>query len=178
MVYLSILFASNKIPKEESKKLIEAIAQVLSKEGLHRGNVKIEKYIKRSGTRGNLPTKPSMLGVKARHFLEKECGHGCLRFYEELIDAKDDRTSGGRESYRKNKCSWRSLSSLFVLMDKEKFIEGDTTTFQKVVTDFIRAIKESRGERHMTHYMVCVLIFIPLVLSFVLIFTLHIIIVN
>jgi hypothetical protein len=28
-------------------------------------------------------------------------------------------------------------------MDKEKFIEGDATTFQKVVTDFIREMKEA-----------------------------------
>jgi hypothetical protein len=178
MVYLSILFSWNKIPKEESKNLIEAIEQVLSKAGLHGGNVKIEKYIKRSGTRGNLPTNPSMSGVKAHHFLENKCGHGCLGFYEDLIDAEDDRTSGGHESARKKKHAWRSLSSLFMLMDKEKFIEGDATTFQKVVTDFIRAIKEAWGESHMTHYMVCILIFIPLVLSFVLLFTLHTIIVN
>jgi hypothetical protein len=178
MVCLSILFAWNKIPKEESKKLIEAIEQVLSKEGLHGGNVKIEKDIKRSGTRGNIPPNPSISGVKARHFLENKCGRIFFGFYEDLIDAEDDHTNGGRESTRKKKRAWRSLSSLFLLMDKEKFIEGDATTFQKDVTDFIREIKEARGESHMTHYMVCILIFILLVLPFVLLFTLHTIILN
>ena len=72
MVYLSILFAWNKKPQTESKKSIEAIEHVLSKAGLHGGHVKIEKDIKMSGTRGNLPAKPSMSGVKARRFLEKK----------------------------------------------------------------------------------------------------------
>jgi hypothetical protein len=178
MVYLSILFAWNKSPKEQGKKLIEANEQVLSKVGLCGGNVKIEKYIKRSGTRCNLLTKQSTSGIKAHHFLEKKWGHRCLGFYEDLIDEKDDHTSGGCELSRKKKHAWRSLSSLFLLMDKEKFIEGDETTFQKAITDFIREITEARGESHMTHYMLCILIFIPLVLSFVLLFTLHTIIVN
>jgi hypothetical protein len=173
MVYLSILFAWNKTPQAESKKSIEAIERVLSKAGLHGGHVKIEKDIKRSGTRGNLPAKPSMSGVKARRFLENKCGHGCWGLYEELIDAEDDRTSEGRESTRKKKCSWRSLSSFFLLMDKEKFMEGDAITFQEAITDFIREMIEAWGDNHMTHYMVCILIFIPLVLSFVHFFTLH-----
>ena len=82
MVYLSILFAWNKTPQAESKKSIEAIERVLSKAGLHGGNVKIEKYIKRLGTRGNLLENPSMSGVKARRFLENKCGHGCWGLYE------------------------------------------------------------------------------------------------
>ena len=60
MVYLSILFAWNKTPQAETKKSIEEIERVLSKAGLHGGHVKIEKDIKRLGTRGNLPAKPSM----------------------------------------------------------------------------------------------------------------------
>jgi hypothetical protein len=137
MVYLSILFAWNKIPQEESKNSIEEIQHVLSKVGLHGRNVKIEKDIKRSGTRGNLPGKPSMSGVKEHHFLEKKCGHGCLGFYEDLIDVEDDRIGGGCESSIKKKHAWRSFSSLFLLMDKEKFIEGDAIAFQKVVTNFM-----------------------------------------
>ena len=161
MVYLSIMFAWNKTPQTESKKSIEAIESVLSKAGLHGGHVKIEKDIKRSGTRGNIPAKPSISGVKARRFLENKCGHGCWGLYEQLIDAEDDRTSGGRESSRKKKCAWRSLSSLFLLMEKDKFMDGDAIAFQEVVTDFIKAMKEAWGDNHMTHYMVCIQIFIP-----------------
>lgn len=83
-----------------------------------------------------------MSSVKACHFLEKKCGHGCWRLYEDLIDAEDDRTSGGHKSTRKNKCAWRSLSSFFLLMDKEKFMEGDAIAFQITIIDFIIAMKE------------------------------------
>ena len=78
---------------------------------MHGGNVKIEKDIKRSRTRGNLLANPSMSGVKACHFLENKCGHGCWGLYEESIDAEDDHTSRGRELARKKKCAWKSLSS-------------------------------------------------------------------
>lgn len=153
MVYLSILFAWNKSPQTESKKSIEAIECVLSKASLHGGHVKIEKDIKRSGTRGNIIEYTSMSSVKARHFLEKKCGHGCWGLYEELINAEDDCTSGGHESIRKKKCSWRSLSSFFLRMDKETFMEGDAIAFQEVVTDFIKAMKDAWGDNHMKHYM-------------------------
>lgn len=120
---------------------------------MHGGYAKIEKYIKRSGTRGNIIEYTSMSSVKARHFLEKKCGHGCWGLYEELINAEDDCTSGGHESIRKKKCSWRSLSSFFLRMDKETFMEGDAIAFQEVVTDFIKAMKDAWGDNHMKHYM-------------------------
>ena len=52
-----------------------------------------------------------MSSVKACCFLEKKCGRRCWGLYEELIDAEDDCTSGGRESSIKKKCAWKSLSS-------------------------------------------------------------------
>ena len=69
LVYLSILFAWNKQPQEIAQNSIEAIEKVLSNAGLHGGNVKICKDTKLSRARGNIPSKPSMGEVKARHFI-------------------------------------------------------------------------------------------------------------
>ena len=92
LVYLSILSAWNRSPKESAQKSIEEIEKVLSNAGLHGGNVKICKDIKLSGARGNVPCKPSMGGVKACHFIEdsKERLEGQQKLFGELIDAEND----------------------------------------------------------------------------------------
>ena len=45
-------------------------------------------------------------------------------------------------------------------MDKEKFMEGDSITFHKAFTNFIKSMKEAWGDNHMTHYMVCIFFFV------------------
>ena len=58
-----------------------------------------------SGARGNVPSKPSMGGVKERNFIAyvKPSGKGQWEIYKDLNDAEDDRTDNGRSTLRKKK---------------------------------------------------------------------------
>ena len=122
---------------------------------LHGGNVKICKDTKLSGARGNVPSKPSMGGVKARHFITdvKPSGKGQWEIYKDLIDAEDDRIDNGIFAVRKRKF-WMALSTLFSLMDKDKFEKGDGMAFTTAVTLFTQKMIEAWGENEITHYMV------------------------
>lgn len=153
-VYLSILSAWNKSPKEISKKSIEAIENVLSKAGLHGRNVKICKDTKLSGPRGNVPCKPSMGGVKTRHFIEdsKERLEAQPKLYSDLIDAENDLSDRGNSAIRKKKV-WMALSVMHSFMNKEKFDVGDDISFTNSVIDFTKQFVEPWGENHITHYM-------------------------
>ena len=56
LVYMYIEFAWIMKPTLESERTIKKIEQVLSNAGLHCGQVKIEKDLKRSGKTGNVPS--------------------------------------------------------------------------------------------------------------------------
>ena len=76
LVYLYIQFAWKLQPKPQSLEAINKIEKILSEMGLHGGHVKIVADIKRSTTSSEVPVKPYISGVKARHFFGFHGEHG------------------------------------------------------------------------------------------------------
>ena len=62
----------------ESERTIKKIERVLSDAGLHCGQVKIEKDLKRSRKIGNVSSKPCYGGAKAKKFLYNHIQRGHL----------------------------------------------------------------------------------------------------
>jgi len=79
-----------------------------------------------------------MGGVKERHFIAdvKSLGKGYWEICKYLIDVEDDQIDNGRSILRKK--NWMSLSTLFPLMDKDKFEKWDDMDFTKEVTKFTK----------------------------------------
>ena len=69
IIYLYIQFAWNDKDKRAQKENIAQLEQILSDIGLHGGNVKIVADKKRSPAKHEVPSKPSIGGVKARRLL-------------------------------------------------------------------------------------------------------------
>ena len=157
LVYMYIKFAWIMKPTLESERTIKKIEQVLSDAGLHCGQVKIEKDLKRSGKTGNVPSKPCFGGAKARKFLSNHTQRGHLgtdfEVWRKLHAVVPDRGSSGQARVAKAR-AWLALDRLAPLLQKARFEDGDVEQFEAVVTEFYTSYEKAWGATNLTQYMV------------------------
>lgn len=156
LVYCHILYAWNTKPKSSSKEAISRLEDVLSKAGLHKGHVKIQKDLKLSGKTGNVPCKPSIGGAKARRFLSNHSGKPSKIHYsvwKDIIAATQDFEHKGSTRLLKVEV-WKKLDDMVKILRKEIFSNNDVRLLQKSCVEFVDAVKAAWGVDHVTHYMV------------------------
>lgn len=156
LIFNHILYVWNTKPESASKIGIERLEQVLSKAGLHKGNVKIKKSEKLSGKSGNVPNKPSVGGAKARRFLSNHTGKSSTVTYnvwKDVVAASKDFEEKGNTRLKKA-AVWQNLDNLIGMLRKEKLSEIDIANLQKYCEIFVKSVAECWGENHVTHYMV------------------------
>ena len=131
IVHLYIGFAWKIRPIKERDLAIKKIEEVLSKIGLHGGNVKIEADIKKYGKGNLVPIKPSIGGVKARRFLRfhgtlgrinSRSGGSTVKWeqWRVLHNAIKDHEDGGQARNRKSKV-WEALDKVFQYSENMKW---------------------------------------------------------
>lgn len=156
LIYLHILFAWNTKPESASKQAIARLEEVLSKAGLHKGHVKIQKDEKLSGKTGNVPNKPSIGGVKARRFLSnhsKESSKIQYSVWKDVISATEDFEDKGTTRVKKVEV-WKKLDNMIEVLRKDTISYADALLLEKTAIEFVDAVRVAWGSDHITHYMV------------------------
>lgn len=158
IIYLHIVFAWNTKPTSLAKEAISRLEDVLSKAGLHKRYVKIQKDEKLSGKNGNMPTKPSIGGAKARRFLSNHTGKASNiqhSVWTDIIAATQDFEKDGKTRVLKVDV-WKKLDSMIAILRKEKYSDIDKKAVQRTCVEFVNAVSKAWGEDHITHYMVSI----------------------
>ena len=169
LLHLYICFVYNIKPQDESNKACRELEKVLSKIGLHGGDVVIKKDEKKSGKSRDVPCKPCIRGTKARKFLAPRINDkGCISVYfpkrydgwKKLHNAVPDRTNGGaRRIAKANICL--QFNKLAPLLQKLKFDVEDASDFEIYIKGFHDAVVAGWGAHSITPYMHILLVHGP-----------------
>lgn len=150
------MFAWNTKPEASSKQAIARLEEVLSKAGLHKGHVTIQKDEKLSGKTWNIPCKPSLGGAKARRFLSNHSEKPTRIQYsvwKDVISATQDFEDKGTTRLKKVEV-WRQLDNMVKVLRKDKFSNADALILEKTAMEFVDAVRVTWGIDHITHFMV------------------------
>lgn len=163
LVHLYIGFAWKILDVAERKEAILSLERVLSDIGLHGGNVRILKDMKKSTNEKDVPMKPSISGLKARRFLSKpihlvrqkktKTGKVYTSNYISKIHYEQwkrvHNAIKDHESRSKNSKAevWRSVDVLFRMCE---------TIFTNNLAIFGTSIKEAWTDLAITHYIVII----------------------
>ena len=164
LVYLYIQFAWKMQPKSLSLEAISKIEQILSEMGLHGGHVKIVADTKRSTSTSEVPVKPSIGGVKARHFFAFHGEHGKINksqnstttnynLWKKLHSAVKDHSDKGAARNRKAEV-WISLDEVFKMLDNRRWNKTELLKLKLALRSFGKSMQEAWSHQNITHYMV------------------------
>ena len=163
-MYLYIQFAWKLQPKPQSLEAISKIEKILSEMGLHGGHVKIVADTKRSTTSSEVPVKPSIGGVKARHFFAFHGEHGKINkrqnfstinynLWKKLHNAVKDHGDKGAARNRKAEV-WISLDEVFRMLDNRVWNKTELLKLKLALISFGKCMQEAWSHQNITHYMV------------------------
>lgn len=167
LVHLHIGFAWKIKDAQERKDAITALEKVLSEIGLHGGNVKIVKDMKKSSNEREVPLKPSIGGVKARRFLSKITTTDQAKAtkptnvtyvskiqyqqWRRLHNAVKDQEGASRNAKAE---VWQTVDVLFQMCEKGKWTKQDRKRFQDNLQGLKKAFCTAWTSTQITHYMV------------------------
>ena len=169
LVFLYIGFAWKLRHEVKRKEAVQSLEAVLSKIGLHGGDVHITKDIKKSTNGKKVHIKPSIGGVKARRFLSRPqnttrkqgrqsqyVSRIKYNVWKQVHNAVKDHQADGMARDVKAEV-WKSLDKLFLYCDKVSWNKSDQQAFEQEVKNFGKAMKEAWTICQITHYMVTAL---------------------
>jgi hypothetical protein len=155
IVHLHFQFIWTLRDKSLQKAAIEEMQMVLSSTGAHGGNVIIFKNAHLSGTKNNIPSKPSFNGVHAaKLFVESTVPGGPKKhIYTDVVAAEKNFINSGA-SRRAKLDVWKGLHGLRPYFTNLSLSNELRQEFEEAVHAWGRQYIAAFTENHVTHYIV------------------------
>lgn len=152
LLHLHVTFAWNMKPKKKSDECLAKLEEILSKMGLHGGNVKL---CRDGNNDQNVPAKVSMGGGKARRLLSNHSKSSKLSYenWKDICACTTNQVDSVVIANKRMKV-WVTLDRMVKTMKKRTIQQSELQEFGKTIDEFIAAMVDAWGATHLTHYMV------------------------